>query len=155
MANKKVHAVLGVAAGGGAAALVARKHNEEPLAFLLQTLGGLAGGYGGGVLPDVFEPAVNPQHRGFGHSVLLAAGAGAAVVKIGADTFNQAREAVRDLEDQLRVETESWRRFALWIAIIFGHLALGYGVGVVAGYASHVGVDALTPQSLPLLVNGF
>jgi membrane-bound metal-dependent hydrolase YbcI (DUF457 family) len=152
MSKKAVHVAFGVVTGGGAAALVAKKNNEEPLAFLLQTLGGIAGGYGGGVAPDLFEPPVWPGHRGIAHSVAAFAGGTTAIVKKGRDVFHAVRAQIREYEEALGVEEDPWRRFWLTLAIALGHLALGYSVGALAGYGSHLALDACTPGSLPLLL---
>lgn len=152
MSKRAVHVAFGVVTGGGAAALVAKKNNEEPLAFLLQTIGGIAGGYGGGTAPDVFEPATWPGHRGFAHSVVTLAGGTTAVVKKGRAAYETVRGQIREYEEALRVETDPWRRFWFWVAVVVGHFTLGYGIGALAGYGSHLALDACTPGSLPLLV---
>lgn len=152
MSKKAVHVAFGVVTGGGAAALVAKRNNEEPLAFVLQTIGGLAGGYHGGVLPDVLEPSLSPRHRGVAHSVVALAGGTTAIVKKGRGAVDAARAQLRQWEDALAVERDPWRRFWLVVGVLLGHVGLGYAVGVTAGYGSHLALDACTPGSLPLLM---
>ena len=76
-----------------------------------------------GKMPDILEPALNPHHRQFCHSfvVLLAIG-------------NGVRMAY-EWEPK-----DDWER-------ILPLLALGAG----AGYISHLFLDGMTPQSLPLV----
>lgn len=151
MSRRRIHVVMGVAAGAGTATLVATRNNEERLAVVLQAIGGAAGGYHGGILPDVLEPAISARHRGVAHSASALAAGGTAIVKKGRSALDAARARVRQLEDALAMEQDPWRRLSLVVAIIIGHLGLGYAVGIVAGYGSHLALDACTPGSLPLL----
>lgn len=70
MPNSKEHAVIGAAVGIGAWFLYCRWTNRgfDFLEYLL------AGGAGATValLPDVFEPALHPNHRGLLHSYTFA-----------------------------------------------------------------------------------
>src|SRR5437588_10398867 len=72
MPNARAHAVIGTGSGGLVALL--RSQELPPEARLAMTLGGALGGYAGGRLPDVLEPAIHAWHRSFFHSA--AAGAG-------------------------------------------------------------------------------
>lgn len=150
MPNKGTHAAVGVMAGVSAAAYVSRRETDG-LARALQLVGGAVGGYHGGVLPDVLEPAITPMHRSISHSLALGGGGAYAMVKKGEAPVLWAREQVRTLEEQLAVAVDGWERFWLMLGILAGHAAIGYGVGLAAGYASHLVLDAGTPRSLPLI----
>lgn len=73
MPGRQTHVAVGILAGGGFAAYRARE--QEQLSTFLEAVGGAIGGYIGGRLPDIIEPALWPGHRQFVHSV-AAGGAG-------------------------------------------------------------------------------
>lgn len=153
MANSKTHAAFGVVAGAGAAAYLAR--NEEPLAFALETLGGITGGLLGAAMPDLLEPALSPLHRGVAHGVAVGSVGVAGALTKGAEALAWARRLEQDLEEELRGEVDANRKALLAIKLALLHLAIGAIVGFLAGYASHLVLDAGTPRSLPLLARGF
>lgn len=150
MPNRGTHVVVGTLAGLGAAAYVSR-NETDPLYRAIQIICGGMGGYDGGALPDELEPAITPLHRGLVHSVALGGGATVAMFKKGEVPVLWAREQVRKLEDELAAAVNGWERFILALAVLAGHAAIGYGVGMAAGYTSHLALDAATPRSLPLL----
>lgn len=80
MANRKQHAVVAAALGLGVYAF--RCHRSAERFTLLGALKATAVTVLGGLVPDVLEPALHPNHRSFCHSVsgggLLAGGAGVA-----------------------------------------------------------------------------
>ena len=69
MANRSTHATVGALAGLAVYGLIKRSRNED------WTLGGTVAALGCGaaigISADVFEPALNPNHRGPFHSVAL------------------------------------------------------------------------------------
>lgn len=149
MSRRAVHTVVGGICGAGAAAYIAR--DEEAPAFVLEALGGAVGGYHGGILPDVLEPALTPHHRGLAHSVLASSGGAAAIIKKGNMPLQTMRDRLREFERELEITTDPWQRLLLALAIVTGHFAIGYGVGLAAGYGSHLLLDGSTARSLPLL----
>jgi len=54
MANRKMHMIVGAAAGGASACVLAR--DQEPAHQLVETLGGVLAGTLAGRLPDIIEP---------------------------------------------------------------------------------------------------
>ena len=84
---------------------------------------GCAGGYCFGTLPDVIEPAINPHHRQFFHSLIFAG-----VVGYGLCRLYQWEPGSPELK-ALRM------------------------VGLIAGgaYLVHLALDATTKRSLPLI----
>jgi membrane-bound metal-dependent hydrolase YbcI (DUF457 family) len=155
MPRRYVHEVVGVLAGGVAAIYVARRNAEKPLAAIIQVTSAFVGGLHGGRLPDLIEPAEDPGHRGFAHSWTVVVAGGAAITKWGDDVVQETRSRVREIEEDLEGETNGWRRAWLTLVLVLGHMSLGYSVGLAAGYASHVGLDAMTPGALPLLARRF
>lgn len=83
-------------------------------------LGALLGGFTG-LLPDIIEPAINPNHRAICHSILALSAAIYATWKL-----HGASELTAEQKKML------------------GALS--------CGFISHLGMDALTPKGLPLIV---
>ena len=74
MANRKQHIILGATAGVGGYAIYTYIKEEKP--SLPELIGAGLSGAAGSLLPDLIEPATNPNHRSFFHSVSFAAVAG-------------------------------------------------------------------------------
>ena len=156
MPSLKVHRTVGFVAGGAAALVVAR---GQPLGYrLLETVGGMLSGSLAAHLPDVLEPAVSSFHRGACHSFAT----GASAVFVGAETVAQAslrpidflRRRSVELFAESAVERDAPRALLLLLAAIGARMLAGAVAGGIAGYASHLVLDAATPRSLPLLFNG-
>ena len=58
------------------------KENFDWSESLGHTIGGAALGTLGGVLPDIIEPANDPNHRKFFHSILTSLGVGVGIVAV-------------------------------------------------------------------------
>ena len=147
MPNYSTHARTGAAVGVVAAAYRAREAPTNQM--LVEAIGGLLGGWVGGVLPDVLEPARHPHHRKLGHSVAAAGALTLARIAEWQATFRTAADAAasRSLVHPIgSIERSS----AEWDEL-FWRLLAGVLVGLVAGYASHLVLDAGTPRGLPLL----
>jgi hypothetical protein len=110
----------------------------------MRILGGALGGQRGGVMPDVIEPASWPGHRQVAHSV---AGTAAMVY--------YAEEPVTASEEVLHRQALDFRRRRIFgqsdagqEALLLGgellaEFAAGMPSGFVAGYVSHVMLDAV------------
>jgi membrane-bound metal-dependent hydrolase YbcI (DUF457 family) len=147
MPNYSTHAQTGAMVGALAAVYRARSAPTDQM--VAETVGGLLGGWLGGILPDVLEPARDPNHRKLAHS--LAAGGALTLARIaewqaGCRTAADAATS-RSLMHPMG---SSERSSAEWDAF-FWRLLAGALVGLVAGYASHLALDAGTPRGLPLL----
>jgi inner membrane protein len=118
MANAKEHAVWGLGTGAVTYLLMCThcKRTVNPGEALIC---GATGAFMAGV-PDLIEPALNPHHRSFFHSVFFG-GTLAAIAKAKCGTENQ-----------------SWQELE---KILFA-------VCVVA-YISHLFLDGCTPMGLP------
>ena len=147
MPGRATHSWVGAAAGATAAVYRVRDMPADQV--LAAALGGVLGGWIGGVAPDVVEPATNPNHRGFAHSVSVG-GALAYVPTTAVAAWCTAKAAAWDQSacvlpvgapERSQAELKAW----LWRA------AAGTAIGMVAGYASHLLLDARTPRGLPLL----
>lgn len=148
-ASRRVHVAVGVPAGAAVAAYAAR--NEHGSAFLLESIGGSVGGYVGALVPDVLEPAVSSWHRSVCHS-WVAVGVGVKSLPEHLARW-QAYCRAHAAEHERRRDASDDAMARAWHAAcaIFWLLVSGFALGLVAGYASHVALDAATPRGLPLL----
>jgi membrane-bound metal-dependent hydrolase YbcI (DUF457 family) len=147
MPNYATHARVGAAAGGLAAAYRARTAPTEQM--LAETLGGLLGGWFGGALPDMLEPARDPNHRKAAHSV--AAGGALTLARIAEWQATCRASAEGAAKRAATHPLGSPERSRAEIDVLLWRLVAGALVGLVAGYASHLLLDANTPRGLPLV----
>lgn len=119
MANGKTHLMVGAVSG---IALAAIDKKNESTYFSDPLVAGAVGGFFG-KLPDLIEPATNPNHRQFFHSVVVFGALIAGCKKMyewsPEDDFGKALRAV----------------------VLVGGVA----------YMSHLALDALTKKSLPVI----
>src|SRR5260370_35433107 len=73
MPNGPIHIATSTPAGAGYAFY--KSNNQNDLSRFLETLGGAAGGYVGGILPDSIDPPIHPGHRSWGHGLAPVAAA--------------------------------------------------------------------------------
>ncbi len=103
----------------------------------------------GGILPDVLEPATSPHHRQLAHSLVVGGSlAVAKVAEMQASCRSLSSEATQRAS-VLPVGSPE-RRDAEFLALFWRFVA-GFLIGLATGYASHLALDACTPQGLPLL----
>jgi inner membrane protein len=151
MPDRSTHATAGVLAGIGAGTVSARNLPAEHLA--IEVLAAAVGGYLGGIAPDVLEPSLSPNHRDLFHSFIVGGTVGAAAfAEWQADCRAKAGEC--DARAMAAPPDSDARRHEAFKALCWRLLA-GFLVGFVAGYLSHLALDAATPRSLPLIVRGF
>ena len=77
-------------------------------------------------MPDIIEPAINPNHRSLFHSLLI----GAIAIFAGKKIWDYVKTTGGNSKDA---------------AMAMAAFAF------IAGYGSHLGTDALTPKSLPVI----
>lgn len=116
---------------------------------LHEVVGGFLGGLAGGRLPDVIEPPLHPNHRGFAHSVTATA----AVLKAGQEYLESSQQWLRDRADSLELRAASLPANSLAAALLkliasMCRIAAGFLAGLAAGYLTHVVLDAFTPRSV-------
>jgi membrane-bound metal-dependent hydrolase YbcI (DUF457 family) len=150
MPNASTHAIFGVAAGSVYANARSQSHNDT--ARFLETVGGATGGYLGARLPDILEPAFCPSHRAFAHSITACG----AVIRVGRDQLQDwegwcRAKAAQLLQQSLAYPAGSIERVFLHLSATALTILAGALAGFVAGYASHLILDALTPNGLPLI----
>lgn len=145
--NKRAHQITGGMAGGVRALAAAR--DQRPVHALIETVGGIVTGVGGGMLPDLLEPAVTPNHRAFAHSWTTAV----AVLPPVDRGLHQAALVCRRKADEFAArrepETDLLRAFLLWVGELLLRLAAGACHALAPGYGSHLLLDLTTPRRLP------
>jgi len=152
MPRRRTHIRAGVPAGAFAAAYRAR--DQTPACLIMEAIGGGVGGWLGAQMPDGLEPAsLGRNHRGFCHSwsALLS---GVAYTQAAISEWEQFCRQKADEVALRRIsnsEQTDWDRCLLSIQEMAWRIAAGILAGIVAGYVSHLALDACTPSQLPYL----
>ena len=119
MPNGSVHAALGAAT----ACAITAFDKQEVVHPLVNPITAIPAGMVLGRVPDMLEPAINPNHRKFFHSLLMLG-----LVCYGA----------KKLYD--------WEPNEDWQKLVRGALLIAGG-----SYAVHLLADGMTPKSLPVI----
>jgi len=149
MANGRTHVGVGAGAGAVIAYLAA---GQQPLpAVILEALGGCLGGVAGAKAPDWIDPATSPNHRGIGHGVVPVTTV-AVWYRDNLPVWQTKCRLKADEHGRLRQQAQSGCE-RLWHGLVemMFRMAAGFLTGLLAGYLSHVGLDCVTPKSLPAL----
>lgn len=138
MPNKYVHRPVGAGAGYAASfycskGLPARERNIEAISAAV-------GGYLGAAAPDWIDPPTSPNHRSAGHSIFIAGG-GLTYAAIELNAWRSSLKAQADAAFKCGKIGQGY----LFL------IAAGAVTGFVAGYLSHLALDATTPRGLPLV----
>ncbi|HTQ12518.1 MAG TPA: metal-dependent hydrolase [Rhizomicrobium sp.] len=152
MPNRDVHRPVGITAGAGAAYIGAR--NLPPLQQFVETIGGGAGGLCGAIAPDKIDPPTSPNHRHYGHGVANFVGAVFFTAEQVARLQQRLRAKADDLLARRAYLTNDLDRALNWIAEMFLRFVVGFLNGFTAGYLSHLLLDALTAQGIPIFARG-
>lgn len=149
MPNGKVHTTAAVTSGICVAAYRARR--QEPLHQLAETIGGAIGGFGGGKLPDLVEPAISSWHRSTAHS--WTGFAAASMAMTGLEQWEEfcRRKAEHHRLVRISIDQDPLGGLLHLLAEYFWRIAAGVASGLGAGYISHLVLDGLTPRSLPAI----
>jgi len=163
MPDGTTHRLIGT--GGGAIFAAYKAKDQTVENWIAEIAGGAMGGYVGGILPDILEPAVSSWHRGIAHSCA----AGATVVTGANQVLSKWEAACRAKAENCKAiqlitvangvfvpaPADPIRQLVSGLAELFWRLMAGFLNGLVAGYLSHVALDGVTPRSIPLLTNGW
>lgn len=148
MPRRPEHLVAAIVAGG-ASSLIRYRDRPSSDSFPL-ILGGVIGAALGGLFPDQWDLPSTPNHRSLAHSFTAVAVLGQARLtawetccEVEAARWRQ-RAATWEEESQQRAEAEFYE--FLWKVVG------GIAVGFVAGYVSHLALDAQTKRGLPLFL---
>jgi len=146
--NGKAHRFAGVISGGGAAFFASR--GQTNLEVIVESMAGIAAGALGAKFPDWAEPATSSWHRGPVHSVgtgIWSLGIGIAGI-MELQSFCDQRIANLRYCRALAQTPEAIQWYTLeiffWLAVVASLK------GLLAGYLSHLALDATTPRSVPL-----
>jgi membrane-bound metal-dependent hydrolase YbcI (DUF457 family) len=165
MPSRRTHILVGTASGAAYAAHRAKRNLRANR--LVRVAGGAAGGALGGALPDFFESAISSWHRGPGHSVAVATAivsSGNLLAQWEEFCLKKAEQCsaipmtlVRDIQGVLFVPVppSPLSQLLSKLGEIFWEFLAGFLHGLMAGYTSHLALDALTPRCIPLLTRGF
>jgi membrane-bound metal-dependent hydrolase YbcI (DUF457 family) len=149
MPNRNVHVPVGMASGLAYSLYLTQdqKGNDQ----LLEVLGGVVGGYFGGRLPDVLEPANSSMHRAFAHSTTTGVSLVFGTHAVAQEWAQFFREKAAHLQHRRRTTpmSEGDLTLNLFFELIL-RVSAGILPGLIAGYASHLALDACTSRSLPL-----
>jgi len=156
--NGKTHCVAGVASGG--LLTLYRARDLPPPDRALEVLGSMIGGLVGGKAPDsqyIDPSSLGPNHRRFGHSwAMLGAHIYVADAVVSAwERFCRAKadEIARCLANSSAMV--GFERFLLVLQEIAWRVTAGLLAGFIAGYTSHLVLDACTVKSLPVFGSDF
>lgn len=150
MPNRSVHVVTSGTLGTLYALHMSR---AEPEAHrLLEVIGGGFGGYTGGRLPDVLEPATTPNQRGRAHSCVTAR----TLLKLSATKLERWQVTCREWAEHFDLKRSVVRggsldSLLLQVAAMVCRLLAGFLAGLLAGYVVHLALDACTPCCISLV----
>lgn len=148
MPNRDVHTKVGVVAGGSYALYMS--YGQPTWHMVAETAGGVLGGFAGGVVPDLIDTPSSPQHRAEAHSVAISGIAGGFVSERLPDWQASLRKQANRYAAMKAQSASPLDQFIFWLMEWGCRLLAGALAGFLAGYASHLVLDSLTPQSLPL-----
>ena len=145
--NGKAHAIFGAGAGIGTGVALSFSANRQPT--IPEVCGWITGGVTGAKLPDLFEPAIHPHHRGFGHSgSLLAANLSFLMSETLSSWIQSLKSAAAGYRLKAQLDPQSALLHSL-LACLLEFLAGGLP-SLLGGYASHLVCDATTPLGIPV-----
>ena len=130
MPNGQTHVVTAMIAGGVTSLILQQKNPKYTGGHtaLAVAIGGVSGR-----LPDVIEPAINPNHRSFFHSYLI----GFFLVYIGRNIYNFLIQKESEEVDEKKID---------WVKVITFIVFIG-----IAAYIIHLLLDAFSRKGLPLI----
>lgn len=149
MPNRDVHSIAGALGGAGYALYMAQV--QPGYRMFVEMVGGVLGGIAGGRLPDYIDAPTCPRHRAEAHSVAITGVAGRLVSDHLGDWQNALRRQADHYAFMRGNSSQPLEQFLLWIAENACRVLAGAIAGVLAGYVSHLILDAFTPMSLPFI----
>lgn len=147
MPNRETHIPVALMAGGTAAFICAPDGDDS--AKVLETIGGLAGAYVGGRLPDMIDLPNSPNHRSIGHGIGSAGTSLCLLAERIPEIQNYFRTKATEFKSKA-ITDDPWKQVSNELFAVLCLLASGAVVGLAAGYASHLALDAGTKAGLPL-----
>jgi hypothetical protein len=153
MPNRSFHQPQGALWGTVAALAVAS--GQPPRSRLIEAVGGSIAGYGLSMVPDGFEPATSPHHRGFAHAVAPNVLAVGVIIDKLPEWQNWLRTKAE--EHSYAAETATTPALQLWNVFLEFCLRLAAGAlaGAVGGHCSHLWFDSKTTFGIPVFCTGY
>jgi hypothetical protein len=149
MSNREVHQLAGAIVGAAYAALQARGERSDYKTA--EIIGGFVAGKFAGCLPDKIDPPASPRHRSVGHGVIPCGVAGIGIHTKMAEWQQSLRTKANEYATK-RAGTEDPLLHLFYGLIEYLYrFAAGAASGFVAGYGSHLFLDARTRSGLPLI----
>ena len=153
MPKRKTHQSIGALTGAGAALVAAR--DQQPPHQVIEVLAAGISGWYSSLIPDIIDPAMSPNHRSIGHGAVQ----GIAGLKVALDKIPSAQGQLRAQAQEFAQRRQHvrpggedpWPIWCLEAAELLCRMLSGVLIGLVAGYGSHLVLDARTPRGLPLL----
>lgn len=135
MPDGRTHFIAGIVCGGVGSLLIQDRLHEnkklDPVHLLLSTGAGAAASR----LPDIFEPAVHPNHRAFFHSFTFGALLGFSAVRL-----------VRKIKEKRAERKERGIEQITGLEILLGLLFIAIIV-----FLLHLLMDGFTKKGLPFI----
>jgi len=100
-------------------------------------------------MPDILEPAADPNHRKFAHSLVV--GGALSVARFGEMQLSCRRRADAAHQRLLSHIPGCPERDTTLLEVLIWRFLAGAAVGFAVGYASHLVLDATTTKGLPLI----
>lgn len=156
MPSKPTHVKAGMISG--VAAVIACNHIENnPLMSVADVVGGIAGGYLGGRIPDLIDPSQigGPNHRSHGHGLVQNSVLATWIFNNIQEFRKICFEKATDLEIKAKELTDDVKSLLWVLAASFLRFVAGLAIGVIAGIISHLALDSFTKKGLPIFYNKF
>jgi membrane-bound metal-dependent hydrolase YbcI (DUF457 family) len=125
------------------------RRGRSDFEILTEVVAGIAGGIVGSKIPDWAEPAINSWHRGPVHSVTAATLGGTAAVPQLQALDGWLDRRILDLRRAQAMARTPQEANAYMIEIVFWLAVAAFMKGLLAGYLSHLALDATTPRGIP------
>lgn len=133
MPNGNIHTLTGTLAGFITSLKIQEKINPDSPVDFKHLILGCTTGAATGRLPDILEPALNPNHRAFFHSFIV----GVVISYIGVQIWKKLGQQNSDLTSPQNGKPST--EFLMLLGLI-----------AIASYVLHLLLDSFTKKGLPL-----
>lgn len=156
MPSKPIHVKAGMVSGAAAVAICNHVENN-PSISVADLVGGIAGGYLGGRIPDLIDPSKigGPNHRSYGHGIAQNSALAMWIFNNIQEFRKMCFEKATEFEIKSKELTDDVKSFFLTLVASFLRFVAGLAIGVIAGIISHLTLDSFTKKGLPIFYNKF
>ena len=152
MPKRQVHDATSTAVGGALALVLAHESEQTPRNSGLEMFGGLLGGFIGGRLPDLAEPATSGNHRRVLHSQVMLAGVTSLAIRQAEQWQDELRARADATAARGVVATTTLDAWGLWAQEVALRILAGAVPSLAGGYVTHLVLDGRTPRGLPFFL---